>query len=292
MNMEKKTKKTAKVRQIDCKLITTTVKKLFIEANTSLGKDVIEALRKSLPQEESATGKEVLVKIMENADIACRSKMPMCQDTGLAVVFLEIGQDVHIVGGNLREAIDEGVRQAYAEGYLRKSVCDPLTRKNTQDNTPAIIHVDIVAGNRLKIIAMPKGGGSENMSAAKMLTPAAGSDGIKKFVLETVEQAGANPCPPIMVGVGIGGSLEEACILAKKALLRPVGEANSKDERLVQMEKELYTGINDLGIGPGGLGGRVTTLAVNAEMMPCHIASLPVAVNIQCHVARHKEVIL
>ena len=188
---------------------------------------------------------------MENADIACRSKMPMCQDTGLAVVFLEIGQDVHIAGGNLREAIDEGVRQAYAEGYLRKSVCDPLTRKNTQDNTPAIIHVDIVDGDRLKIIAMPKGGGSENMSAAKMLTPAAGSAGIKKFVLETVEQAGANPCPPIMVGVGIGGSLEEACILAKKALLRPVGEANSKDERLVQMEKELYTGINDLGIGPG-----------------------------------------
>jgi fumarate hydratase subunit alpha len=213
----------------------------------------------------------------------------MCQDTGLAVVFLEIGQDVHIVGGNLREAIDEGVRQAYAEGYLRKSVCDPLTRKNTQDNTPAIIHVDIVAGDRLKIIAMPKGGGSENMSAAKMLTPAAGSEGIKKFVLETVEQACPNPCPPIMVGVGIGGSLEEACILAKKALLRPVGEANSKDERLVQMEKELYTGINNLGIGPGGLGGRVTALAVNVEMMPCHIASLPVAVNIQCHVARHKE---
>jgi fumarate hydratase subunit alpha len=287
--MDKKKKQTSTVRQIDCKLITTTVKKLFIEANTSLGKDVIEALRKSLPQEESATGKQVLVKIMENADIACRSKMPMCQDTGLAVVFLEIGQDVHIVGGNLREAIDEGVRQAYAEGYLRKSVCDPLTRKNTQDNTPAIIHVDIVAGDRLKIIAMPKGGGSENMSAAKMLTPAAGSEGIKKFVLETVEQAGPNPCPPIMVGVGIGGSLEEACILAKKALLRPVGEANSKDERLVQMEKELYTGINNLGIGPGGLGGRVTALAVNVEMMPCHIASLPVAVNIQCHVARHKE---
>ena len=287
--MDKKKKQISTVRQIDCKLIATTVKKLFIEANTVLGADVVEALRKSLPKEESATGKEVLVKIMENADIACRSKMPMCQDTGLAVVFLEIGQDVHIVGGNLREAIDEGVRQAYAEGYLRKSVCDPLTRKNTQDNTPAIIHVDIVAGDRLKIIAMPKGGGSENMSAAKMLTPAAGSDGIKKFVLETVEQAGPNPCPPIMVGVGIGGSLEEACILAKKALLRPVGEANSKDERLVKMEKELYTGINDLGIGPGGLGGRVTALAVNVEMMPCHIASLPVAVNIQCHVARHKE---
>jgi fumarate hydratase subunit alpha len=290
--MDKKKKQISTARQIDCKLITETVKKLFIEANTSLGKDVVEALRKSLPQEESTTGKQVLEKIMENAEIACRNKMPMCQDTGLAVVFLEIGQDVHIVGGNLREAINEGVRQAYAEGYLRKSVCDPLTRKNTQDNTPAIIHVDIVEGDRLKIIAMPKGGGSENMSAAKMLTPAAGSDGIKKFVLETVEQAGANPCPPIMVGIGIGGSLEEACILAKKALLRPVGEANSKDERLAQMEKELYTGINDLGIGPGGLGGRVTALAVNVEMMPCHIASLPVAVNIQCHVARHKEEII
>ena len=287
--MDKKKNRKSTVRQIDCELITATVKKLFIEANTVLGKDVVEALRKSLPKEESATGKEVLVKIMENAEIACHNKMPICQDTGLAVVFIEIGQDVHIAGGNLREAIEEGVRLAYAEGYLRKSVCDPLTRKNTQDNTPAIIHIDIVDGDRLKIIAMPKGGGSENMSAAKMLTPAAGSDGIKKFVLETVEQAGANPCPPIMVGIGIGGSLEEACILAKKALLRPVGEANSKDERLVQMEKELYTGINDLGIGPGGLGGRVTALAVNVEMMPCHIASLPVAVNIQCHVARHKE---
>jgi len=287
--MDKKKSQKSTVRQIDCKLITATVKKLFIEANTVLGADVVEALRKSLPKEESATGKEVLVKIMENADIACRNKMPICQDTGLAVVFLEIGQDVHIAGGNLREAIDEGVRLAYAEGYLRKSVCDPLTRKNTQDNTPAIIHVDIVEGDKLKIIAMPKGGGSENMSAVKMLTPAAGIEGIKKFVLETVEQAGANPCPPIMVGIGIGGSLEEACILAKKALLRPVGEANNKDERLVQMEKELYAGINDLGIGPGGLGGRVTALAVSVEMMPCHIASLPVAVNIQCHVARRKE---
>jgi fumarate hydratase subunit alpha len=287
--MDKKKSQKSTVRQINCNLITATVKKLFIEANTVLGTDVVEALRQSLPQEESTTGKEVLVKIMENAEIACHSKMPICQDTGLAVVFLEIGQDVHIAGGNLREAIDEGVRLAYAEGYLRKSVCDPLTRKNTQDNTPAIIHVDIVEGDKLKIIAMPKGGGSENMSAVKMLTPAAGIEGIKKFVLETVEQAGANPCPPIMVGIGIGGSLEEACILAKKALLRPVGEANNKDERLVQMEKELYAGINDLGIGPGGLGGRVTALAVSVEMMPCHIASLPVAVNIQCHVARRKE---
>jgi fumarate hydratase subunit alpha len=287
MDKDKKGKK--RMRRINVKRITKTVRNLFIEANTVLGADVLEALRKSLPKEESVTGKQVLEKIMENADIACHCKMPICQDTGLAVLFVKIGQDVHIVGGNLREAIDEGVRQAYAKGYLRKSVCDPLTRKNTQDNTPAIIHVDIVAGDKLKIIAMPKGGGSENMSAAKMLTPAAGSEGIKKFVLETVEQAGANPCPPIMVGIGIGGSLEEACILAKKALLRPVGEANSKDERLAQMEKELYTSINDLGIGPGGLGGRVTTLSVNVEMMPCHIASLPVAVNIQCHVARHKE---
>jgi fumarate hydratase subunit alpha len=215
--------------------------------------------------------------------------MPICQDTGLAVVFVEIGQDVHIVGGDLRLAIEEGVRQAYAKGYLRQSVCDPLSRENTGDNTPAIIHMDIVAGNQIKIIAMPKGGGSENMSAAQMLTPAAGAAGIKKIVVEKVAQAGANPCPPVIVGVGIGGSLEQACILAKKALLRPLGEGNKIDGRLAQMEKELYESINRLGIGPAGLGGRVTALAVNIEMMPCHIASLPVAVNIQCHVARHKE---
>ena len=284
--MEKKTKK---VRQIDCKLITATVKKLFIKANTILGDDVVQALRKALAGEESATGKQVLEKMIENANIACREKMPICQDTGLAVVFIEVGQDAHIVGGDLRTAIEEGVRLAYAEGFLRKSVCDPFTRKNTEDNTPAIIHIDIVEGNRLKIIAMPKGGGSENMSAAQMLVPAAGSEGIKKFVVEKVAHAGANPCPPVIIGVGIGGSLEEACILAKKALLRPVGEKNKRDERLAQMEKELYKSINDLGIGPGGLGERISALAVNVEMMPCHIASLPVAVNIQCHVARHKE---
>jgi fumarate hydratase subunit alpha len=286
--MDSKKKKTVKVRQIDCKLIITTVKKLFIEANTVLGNDVVQALHGALGVEESATGRQVLEKMIENADIACREKMPICQDTGLAVVFVELGQDVQIIGGNLRAAIEEGVRQAYADGFLRKSICDPLTRENTQDNTPAVIHFDVVPGNRLKIIAMPKGGGSENMSAAKMLTPAAGSEGIKKFVLETVEKAGANPCPPIMVGVGIGGSLEEACILAKKALLRPVGES-SKEERLAQMEEELFGSINKLGIGPGGLGGRVSALSVSIEMMPCHIASLPVAVNIQCHVARHKE---
>jgi fumarate hydratase subunit alpha len=290
MNTEKKTRKT--LRRINVKRITKTVKNLFTEANTVLGDDVFSALKTALSSEESATGKQVLEKIIENADIACRSKMPICQDTGLAVLFVEIGQDVHIVGGDLRAAIEEGVRQAYADGFLRKSVCDPLTRKNTEDNTPAIIHIDIVEGDNLKIIAMPKGGGSENVSAVKMLTPAVGIEGIKKFVLETVDQAGANPCPPIMVGIGIGGSLEQVCILAKKALLRPVGEANTKDERLAQMEKDLYSSINKSGIGPGGLGGRMTALAVHAEMMPCHIASLPVAVNIQCHVARHKETIL
>jgi fumarate hydratase subunit alpha len=291
--MDKDKKEKNRMRRINVKFITQTVKKLFIEANTVLSEDMISALKAALPREESATGKQVLEKIIENAGIACRCKMPICQDTGLAVLFIEIGQDVHIVGGDLRQAIEEGVRQAYADGFLRKSVCDPLTRKNTGDNTPAIIHIDIVEGDRLKIIAMPKGGGSENVSAAKMLTPAVGIDGIKKFVLETVDRAGANPCPPIMVGIGIGGSLEQACILAKKALLRPVGQANTKDdERLAQMEKELFDSINELGIGPAGLGGRVTTLAVNVEMMPCHIASLPVAVNIQCHVARHKETTL
>lgn len=288
MDVEIKTK--TNLRRINTKRVTKAVKKLFIEANTVLGEDVVGALRHALSREESETGKQVLQKIIENADIAHRKKMPICQDTGLAIVFVELGQDVHIVGGALHAAIEEGVRQAYVDGYLRKSVCDPLTRKNTTDNLPAIIHVDIVSGNRMKIVAMPKGGGSENVSATKMLIPAAGIDGIKKFVLETVENAGANPCPPIIVGVGIGGSLEQASVMAKKALLRPIGEASRIDERIEQMEKELLDSINKLGIGPAGLGGLVTALAVNVEMMPCHIASLPVAVNIQCHVARHKEI--
>ncbi|MGO8715417.1 MAG: fumarate hydratase [Smithella sp.] len=280
------------MRRINVKRITKAVKKLFIEANTVLDEDVIEALQQAQSREESETGRQVLQKIIENADIARCKKMPICQDTGLAVVFVELGQDVHITGGPLHAAIEEGVRQAYNEGYLRKSVCDPLSRKNTTDNLPAIIHVDIVSGDRLKIIAMPKGGGSENVSAAKMLTPAAGIDGIKKFVMDTMAAAGANPCPPVIVGVGIGGSLEQSCVMAKKALLRPVGEANRIDERVEQIEKELYQSINNLGIGPAGLGGRVTALAVHVEMRPCHIASLPVAVNIQCHVARHKETTL
>jgi fumarate hydratase subunit alpha len=267
MDTEKKTRST--LRRINTKRVTKAVKNLFIEANTVLGEDVVEALRQALSREQSETGKQVLEKIIENAEIARRKKMPICQDTGLAVVFVEMGQDVHIVGGELHAAIEEGVRQAYSEGYLRKSVCDPFTRDNTTDNLPAIIHIDIVAGSHLKIIAS-----------------------IKKFVMDTVEAAGANPCPPIIIGVGIGGSLEQACVMAKKALLRPIGEASRDDERLEQIEKELYQSINNLGVGPAGLGGRVTALAVHIEMMPCHIASLPVAVNIQCHVARHKETTL
>lgn len=279
-------------RRINTKTITAAVRNLFMEANTRLNADMVSSLRKAQKLEESAIGKEVLNKILENAKIAACDSLPICQDTGLAVLFVEAGQDVRFVGGDLKSAIGEGVRQAYQDGFLRKSLCDPLTRKNTGDNTPAVIHLDVVAGDQVRIIAMPKGGGSENMSQARMLTPAAGIDGIKAFVLETVEKAGANPCPPIVVGIGIGGSLEQACILAKKALLRPVGKKNKADKRLSQMESELLQKINALGIGPGGLGGRITALAVAAEMMPCHIASLPVAVNIQCHVARHKEVIL
>lgn len=282
-------KKTNSWRRISAKRITAAVKKLFIEANTTLNADMICALRQAMRKEESLIGKQVLKKILENANIAANESMPICQDTGLAVLFAEVGQDVRIVGGDLRTAIQDGVKQAYRDGFLRKSLCDPLTRQNTQDNTPAVIHLDIVPGNRLRLIAMPKGGGSENMSQARMLTPSAGFDGIKAFVLETVNKAGANPCPPIVVGIGIGGSLEQACLLAKKALLRPVGKKNKTDKRLSQMESELIQKINETGIGPAGLGGKITTLAVHAEMMPCHIASLPVAVNIQCHVSRHSE---
>jgi fumarate hydratase subunit alpha len=288
--MEKKS--TAKVRRISSNKITAAVRRLFIDANTHLGADIVAALRQAQKKEEAPIGRQVLKKIVENAGVAAKEAMPICQDTGLAVMFVEVGQDVRITGKDLRTAIEEGIRQAYSDGYLRKSVCDPLTRANTGDNTPAILHMEIVPGNSIKLIAMPKGGGSENMSQVRMLTPAAGIDGIKAFVLETVEKAGANPCPPIIVGVGIGGSLEQACILAKKALLRPAGKKNKKDKRLAQMEGELLGRINATGIGPGGLGGRVTALAVHAEMMPCHIASLPVAVNIQCHVARHKGLIL
>lgn len=215
----------------------------------------------------------------------------MCQDCGLGVVFLELGQDVHLVGGDLETAIQEGVRQGYGEGFLRKSLCHPLTRANTGDNTPAIIHAEIVPGDRLKITVVPKGGGSENMSRIHMLKPAQGWAGIKERVVATVREAGANPCPPIIVGVGLGGNFERAAYLAKKSLLRDLGEPNP-DPELAKLEQELLAAVNDLGIGPAGLGGRITALAVHLLMQPCHIASLPVAVNIQCHSTRHKQVVL
>jgi fumarate hydratase subunit alpha len=279
------------MREIGFEKIVETVSRLFIEANTELGEDVLDAIRKAKDMEESPTGKEVLAELLENARIAKEEQVPMCQDTGLAVVFVEMGQDVHIVGGHLYEAIQEGVRRGYRDGYLRKSACHPFTRANTGDNTPAIIHMELVPGDRLKIIAMPKGGGSENMSAVTMLTPSVGKPGIMDYVVKRVKEAGSNPCPPVIVGVGIGGTLEKAAILAKRALLRRLGSSNP-DPELDQMERELLERINDLGIGPQGYGGRITALGVFIEMMPCHIASLPVAVNIQCHAARHKEAVL
>jgi len=280
------------VREISCPAVTAAVKQLFLEANTSLGEDVLAALRQARETEISELGRHVLDQILENAAIAKKSQAPLCQDTGFSVVFLEIGQDVHLVGGDLDGAVQEGIRQAYAEGYLRKSVCDPLSRTNTKDNLPAVIYTDIVAGDRLKIIAMPKGGGSENMSGTAMLVPAVGYEGIKRFVVDQVQAAGSNPCPPVIVGVGIGGTIEQSALLAKRALLRPVGQPNNHDERLRRLEQEILQEINKLGIGPQGYGGVVTALAIQVEMMPCHIASLPVSVNIQCHVARHREVVL
>jgi fumarate hydratase subunit alpha len=280
------------IREIDSKLITETVKRLFLDANTCLGADVLAALQISLAREESALGRQVLARILENAAVAKEESAPICQDTGLAVVFVELGQDVHVAGGLLNAAIEEGVRQAYGEGYFRKSVCDPLSRTNTGDNTPAVIHVEIAAGDGIRLTVMPKGGGSENMSSVTMLLPTAGREGIRRHVVESVLKAGPNPCPPVIVGVGIGGSIEESLILAKKALLRTLGQKNSRDERLNDLEQDILADVNRMGGGPQGFGGSVSALAVHVEMKPCHIASLPVAVNIQCHVARHREAII
>lgn len=277
------------IREIPCGMITDTVRDLFIEASTDLGDDVLTAIDTAFQAEDTPLGKDALEKIIENAHIAKSEKLPLCQDTGLAVLFVEMGQDVHVTGGDFTEAIQEGVRRAYGEGFLRKSVCDPITRTNTGDNTPAVIHTELVPGNEIRIIAMPKGGGSENMSSSTMLLPSAGLEGIREHIVEMVRTAGPNPCPPTIVGVGIGGSIEKSGLLAKKALVRPVGEPNGSDPRLSQLERDTLEKINALGIGPQGYGGRITSLAVHVEMMPCHIASLPVTVNIQCHVARHKE---
>ena len=279
------------MREVPVGEITKVVRDLFIDANINLGEDVLEAFHKALEAEESPTGREILDELLENAKIAKEEGMAICQDTGLAVVFIELGQDVHLVGGDLTEAINEGVRQGYQEGYLRKSACHPFTRKNTGDNTPAIVHLEIVPGDKIKVIAAPKGGGSENMSRVTMLTPAVGMEWVKDFVLQRVRESGANPCPPIIVGVGIGGTFEQAALIAKKALLRPIGSTNP-DPELAAMEEDLLRRINNLGIGPMGYGGRITALAVHVNMIPCHIASLPVAVNIQCHAQRHKEKII
>lgn len=281
------------MREIKAEIITTTIKDLFMQANYVIGCDVLDELKKALDTEESTVGKSILEQIIKNDEIAKKEQIAMCQDTGLAVVFIELGQDVRIIGGDLQEAVDRGVRLAYQEGYLRKSVVsDPLfERKNTGDNTPAVIYIDIVPGDGIRIIAAPKGAGSENMSAVKMLKPADGVEGVKKFVVDTVKQAGPNPCPPTIIGVGIGGTMEKAALLSKKALLRPLDQQNS-DERYAKLEKEILQEINKSGIGPGGLGGRITSLAVHIEHFPTHIACLPVAVNICCHACRHAEAIV
>jgi fumarate hydratase subunit alpha len=279
------------IRDISAQEIIKVVRNLCIDANYSLGDDVLLAFKEALEKEDSGTAREVLKELIENAKIARTEKVPMCQDCGLAVVFTEIGQDVHITGDDLREAINQGVRQGYMEGYLRKSVCHPFTRKNTGDNTPAIIHLQIVPGDKMKIILAPKGGGSENMSRVDMLTPAVGVEGVKDFVIKRVKESGSNPCPPTIVGIGVGGTFERSAILAKKTLLRNIGERNP-DPELAKIEEEILARINRLGIGPMGYGGNTTSLDVFLEIEPCHIASLPVAVNIQCHAARHKETVI
>jgi fumarate hydratase subunit alpha len=280
------------LRIISCKTIRDTVEKLCLAANTDLGEDVLGALKKAASAEKTGLGRFALDRIVENACVAGKERLPICQDTGMAVLFLEVGQGVHITGGSLQDAVQKGVRRAYRKGHLRKSLCDPLSRVNTGDNTPAVIHTEIVPGNRIRIVAMPKGGGSENMSSVTMLLPAAGVEGIRKLIVNKVREAGPNPCPPTIIGVGIGGSMEQAALLAKKALLRPLGDRNRRDKRLAKREAETLKEINKLGIGPQGYGGETTSLAVHVEMMPCHIASLPVAINIQCHAARHKEAVI
>jgi fumarate hydratase subunit alpha len=279
------------MKRISCKTISDQVKKMCMDANFDLGEDVLQAFFAARQSEEAPIGREIMDLLIENARIAKDESIPMCQDTGFAVFFVELGTAVHIVDGSLMDALNEGVRQGYGEGYLRKSICHPFTRKNTGDNTPAVVHIDLVPGERLKIIFAPKGGGSENMSRVAMLRPSDGKKGIKDFVVTRVKESGANPCPPTVVGVGIGGTFEKAALLAKKALLRPLGSA-SPDPEIAAFEQEIFEAINNLGIGPQGFGGRTTSLAVHIELFPCHIASLPVAVNINCHAHRHKEVII
>ena len=279
------------MRQIDVKTIIEAVKDAAISANYELDEDMLVAFAQGEKEEESPAGREIFRQLSENARIASQERIPLCQDCGLAVIFAEVGQDVHIAGGDFEAALEEGVRQGYGEGYLRKSLCHPLTRKNTGDNTPAVIHTEIVPGDQLRLMVVPKGGGSENMSKLFMLKPAEGLAGIKEKVVATVAEAGPNVCPPMIVGVGIGGNFERSAVLAKKALIRKLSDTHP-DPEVAALEQQLLTAINDLGIGPAGLGGRITALGVKINMQPCHIASLPVAVNIQCHSSRHLEVVL
>lgn len=280
------------MRELNVGVITEAVRNLCIEANYYLGDDIKEALEISKKKETWKLAEDVLDKIIINSEIACKDEMPICQDTGMACVFMEIGQDVHLVGGKLEDAINEGVRRGYEEGYLRKSaVGDPIERINTKDNTPAIIYYDILEGDKVKITLAPKGFGSENMSKIGMLKPSDGIEGVKKFILETVKAAGPNPCPPMVIGVGIGGTFDKAAYLAKKALIRPI-DIRNKNEFYKELEEELLEKVNKFGIGPQGFGGRTTALGLNIEVYPTHIAGLPVAVNINCHATRHKEIIL
>lgn len=278
------------MRDVQATEISRIVTQLFCEANYHLTEDVLAAIQKAGQTEESPVARQVLEQIIDNAGIAAGEKFPLCQDCGTAVVFVELGQEVHITGGDFNAAINEGVKQAYDKGYLRKSmVAKPFSaRTNTKDNTPAIIYTDIVPGDKIKITAVPKGGGAENMSRLGMLTPADGREGIVDFVVKAVDEAGSNPCPPVIVGVGIGGTADRTLLLAKRALLRRVGD-HSPDPETAELEVELLEKINNLGIGPMGYGGRTTALAVNAEVLPSHLASMPVAVNLNCHSSRHKE---
>lgn len=280
------------MREIDVSILTDTIERLCIDANTHLSEDVKCAIRGCRLREDGQIAQGILDNIIENFEIADREWVPICQDTGMACVFLEIGQDVHLVGGDLTDAVNEGVRRGYAKGYLRKSVvADPVRRGNTGDNTPAMLYTEIVPGEAVKITLGPKGFGSENMSAIRMFKPSAGIEGIKDFILETVENAGPNPCPPIVVGVGIGGTFDKAALLAKKALMRPLGSAHP-DPYYAALEREMLEKINALGIGPQGFGGKTTAIGVNIETMPTHIAGMPCAININCHVTRHKTEVI
>ncbi|MCC0784552.1 fumarate hydratase [Clostridioides sp. ES-S-0108-01] len=279
------------MRKIKSEQIVEQVKKLCIEASLYLGEDVLSCIKEKAKSEKSEVGKNILNILVENAEIAKEKNIPICQDTGMAVFFVEIGQEVVIEGDTLTDAINEGVKQGYEEGYLRKSVVSPISRVNTKDNTPAVIHYDMVKGDKIKIEFAAKGFGSENMSKMKMLKPSDGLEGIKKFIIDTVSEAGPNPCPPMVIGVGIGGTVDKCAQIAKKALFRELGEFN-QDENIAKLESELLKSINKLGIGPQGLGGTTTALGLNIETFPTHIAGLPVVVNINCHASRHKKVVI